>query len=49
MQCANNLKQIGLATANFESTNKFLPRAGEHILITWTDPAGSGTYTYRKT
>jgi prepilin-type N-terminal cleavage/methylation domain-containing protein/prepilin-type processing-associated H-X9-DG protein len=49
MQCQNNMHNIVLAVANFESTSKHLPRAGEHILVSWTDPAGSGTYTYRKT
>ena len=36
-KCSNNLRQIGLACLNFESSNGGLPRAGEHIYI---DPAG---------
>jgi prepilin-type N-terminal cleavage/methylation domain-containing protein/prepilin-type processing-associated H-X9-DG protein len=30
-KCLNNLRQIGLAALNYESSNKALPRAGEHI------------------
>ncbi len=40
-KCANNLRQIGLACMNFESVQKGLPRAGEHIITNWIDPAGS--------
>ncbi len=36
-KCSNNLRQIGLACLNFESSNGGLPRGGEHIYI---DPAG---------
>ena len=32
-KCANNLRQIGLATLNFESSARSLPRAGEHVWI----------------
>jgi prepilin-type N-terminal cleavage/methylation domain-containing protein/prepilin-type processing-associated H-X9-DG protein len=32
-QCQNNLRQMGLAIANFESAQKKLPRAGEHFAI----------------
>ena len=28
MQCSNNLKQLGLASLNYESANKCLPSAG---------------------
>src|SRR5438477_10176841 len=48
-ECQNNLKQIGLATLNFESTHKGLPRAGEHIISSWTDPVTGSVYTNRKT
>src|SRR5437588_7449062 len=48
-ECLNNMKQIGLAALNFEAANKGLPRAGEHILYTWTDPVGGTTVTNRKT
>ncbi len=32
MQCSNNLKQLGLASMNFESAHKAFPRAGEHFV-----------------
>ncbi len=38
-KCANNLRQLGLACLNYESSNGALPRAGEHI---WTETANSG-------
>jgi prepilin-type N-terminal cleavage/methylation domain-containing protein/prepilin-type processing-associated H-X9-DG protein len=37
-KCSNNLRQIGLACLNFESSNKALPRAGEHI---WLESTGA--------
>ena len=39
-QCQNNLKQIGLAFMNFESTRKKFPRGGEHLVT-------RGTTTYK--
>ncbi|HSQ56444.1 MAG TPA: DUF1559 domain-containing protein, partial [Gemmata sp.] len=37
-KCSNNLRQIGLACLNFESSNGALPRAGEHI---WKESTGA--------
>src|SRR6266481_2192849 len=48
-QCMNNMKQIGLAALTFESGHGGLPRAGEHIISTWTDPVTGTTVTNRKT
>jgi prepilin-type N-terminal cleavage/methylation domain-containing protein/prepilin-type processing-associated H-X9-DG protein len=48
-ECQNNLKQIGLACLNFESGHKGLPRAGEHIISTWTDTTTGSVYTNKKT
>ena len=41
-KCSNNLRQIGLAALNYESSNKALPRAGEHI---WSETAGATVIT----
>lgn len=38
MKCGNNIRQISLASLNYESSNGGLPRAGEHI---WTDSSGT--------
>jgi prepilin-type processing-associated H-X9-DG protein len=48
-QCQNNLRQIGVGSLNFESSYKGFPRAGEHILVSWTNPTTGTTVTYRKT
>jgi len=37
-RCSNNIRQIGLATLNYESTSHTYPRAGEHI---WIDNSGN--------
>jgi prepilin-type N-terminal cleavage/methylation domain-containing protein len=39
-QCANNLKQMGLAVLNFEATYRYLPHSGQ------CDSTGSNTTTY---
>ena len=39
-KCSNNLRQIGLAALNFESSNGALPRGGEHVWIP-TDVTGA--------
>jgi prepilin-type N-terminal cleavage/methylation domain-containing protein/prepilin-type processing-associated H-X9-DG protein len=36
-KCSNNMRQLGLACLNFESTNGGLPRGGEHV---WIDGGG---------
>ncbi len=36
-KCSNNIRQIGLAVMNYESSNRGLPRGGEHI---WVDGGG---------
>jgi prepilin-type N-terminal cleavage/methylation domain-containing protein/prepilin-type processing-associated H-X9-DG protein len=48
-QCMNNIKQIALGCLNFESSYKVLPRAGEHIIQSWTDPATATLHTNVKT
>ena len=35
MACGNNVKNISLGVANFESSNRFMPNAGETKI--WTD------------
>jgi prepilin-type N-terminal cleavage/methylation domain-containing protein/prepilin-type processing-associated H-X9-DG protein len=37
-KCANNLRQLGLACLNFESSNRAMPRGSEHI---WLDSVGT--------
>lgn len=48
-QCMNNMRQIGLACLNFESAHGGLPRAGEHIINSWTDPSTNTVITNKKT
>ncbi|MCE9564172.1 MAG: DUF1559 domain-containing protein [Planctomycetes bacterium] len=43
-KCSNNMRQIGLACLNFESSNRALPRAGEHIWKETTLSVAPGTY-----
>ncbi|HSQ54228.1 MAG TPA: DUF1559 domain-containing protein, partial [Gemmata sp.] len=38
MKCSNNIRQIGLAALSYESSNRALPRGGEHV---WIDPGGT--------
>src|SRR5262249_16166990 len=47
--CQNNMKQLALAALNCESTYKGLPRAGEHIIITWPDPITMTPIVNKKT
>lgn len=46
-QCTNNMKQLGLAALNFESTYKHYPTAGEVDWSTWFSPASAApTYPH---
>ena len=36
-KCSNNLRQMGIAALNYESSNRALPRGGEHV---WIDAGG---------
>src|SRR5262249_11910963 len=38
IKCANNIRQLGLAALSYESSNRALPRGGEHI---WIDGTGA--------
>lgn len=44
--CVNNLKQIGLAIANYESANSVLPPSGKNLDMTATPPAVQYTDTW---
>ncbi len=45
-KCQNQLRQLALACLNFESANRGLPRAGEHI-VNWVDPSGAASGVYK--
>ncbi|MEQ8835956.1 MAG: DUF1559 domain-containing protein, partial [Lacipirellulaceae bacterium] len=43
--CQNNLKQLGLAAMNFESTNEHFPTSGARTSdVWWTNDVSTGTY-----
>lgn len=44
-KCQSNIRQLGIASLNFESTHRGFPRAGEHFLLGFD--AGSGPTNYR--
>jgi prepilin-type N-terminal cleavage/methylation domain-containing protein/prepilin-type processing-associated H-X9-DG protein len=48
-KCANNMRQLGLAALNFESSTGGLPRGGEHFIPIGTqvasDETGTAAYT----
>ncbi len=46
-KCSNNMRQIGLAALNFESSNRGLPRGGEHVKYYTGGPAGAGMLPYK--
>ncbi|MEM7312654.1 MAG: DUF1559 domain-containing protein [Planctomycetota bacterium] len=44
LHCSNNLKQIGLALLQFESSERHLPAAGDHGTIPEADMGGRGYF-----
>src|SRR6476620_4946916 len=47
--CQNNIRQLAIATLNYESAHKCMPRAGEHLITATAATSGATAGTTYKT